>query len=69
MNKIYIVMGHINESGDEDTWIEEIFTNKEQSKACCEYLNLTKTQSHMEFSWYDMPISTENYIEKLVNIE
>ena len=49
MNKIYIIMGYINESGDEDTWVDEVFTDKEQAEACCEYLNLTKTQDNIEF--------------------
>lgn len=49
MNKIYIIMGYINESGDEDTWVDEVFTDKEQAEAYCEYLNLTKTQDNIEF--------------------
>ena len=65
MNKIYIVMGYINESGDEDTLVDEVFTSKEQAEACCEYLNLTKTQSYVEYSWYEADISTEDYVEKL----
>lgn len=69
MNKIYIIMGYINESGDEDTWVDEVFTDKEQAEACCEYLNLTKTQDNIEFSWFEMNVNTEDYIEKLSYIK
>ena len=69
MNKIYIIMGYINESDDEDTWVDEVFTDKEQAEACCEYLNLTKTQDNIEFSWFEMNVNTEDYIEKLSYIK
>lgn len=69
MNKIYIIMGYINESGDEDTWVDEVFTDKEQAEACCEYLNLTKTQDNIEFSRFEMNVNTEDYIEKLSYIK
>lgn len=69
MNKIYIIMGYINESGDEDTWVDEVFTDKEQAEACCEYLNLTKIQDNIEFSWFEMNVNTEDYIEKLSYIK
>lgn len=62
---IFVVCGYINESGDTDTWIEELFDDEEQAKACCEFLNLTKSQDNVEFSWHEMYISTEDYISKL----
>lgn len=48
-NKIYIVMGYINESGDESTWVEELFEDQEQANACSAYLNLTNTQNNVTF--------------------
>lgn len=65
-NKIYIVNGYINESGDESTWIEELFTDKEQASACCIYLNMTKTQKNVMFDTSEISgFCNEDYISKL----
>ena len=65
-NKIYVVGGFINESGDTDNWIEELFEDEKQAKACCEYLNLTKTQKNVEFNMYELDgFCTEDYVAKL----
>lgn len=54
-NKIYIVHGYINEFGDTDTWVREIFENEEQANCCAAYLNLTKEQENVTYyvSEYD----------------
>lgn len=65
-NKIYIVMGYINESGDEDQWVEELFEDKEQASACCEYLNITNTQDNVNYYLCESDgFCTEDYISKL----
>ena len=65
-NKIYVVGGYINEHGDTSTWLEKLFDNEEQAKACCKFLNLTKTQTNVEFSMYEVDgICNEDYISKL----
>lgn len=68
-NKIYIVNGYINESGDEDTWIEELFEDKEQANACCEYLNITNTQKNVTY-WLSENdgICMEDYVSKLEEV-
>lgn len=65
-NKIYIVNGHINEHGDTDTWIEEIFQDKLHATCCAAYLNITKAQDHVIFyvSEHD-GFCNEDYISKL----
>jgi hypothetical protein len=65
-NKIYIVNGYINESGDEDTWVEELFEDKDQANACCEYLNITSTQKNVTYYIYESDeFCNEDYISKL----
>lgn len=65
-DNIYVVGGYINESGDEDTWIEELFDDEAQANACCEFLNLTKSQENVEYNMYEVNgLCREDYISKL----
>ena len=69
IDKIYIVNGHIYESGDEDTWIEKLFENKEQANACCEYLNITNIQKNVTYWLSERDgFCTEDYVSKLEGI-
>lgn len=68
-NKIYIVIGHIYESGDEDVWIEKMFEDKEQANACCEYLNITNKQDNVTYYLSEHNgFCKEDYISKLNRI-
>lgn len=68
-NKIYIVNGYINESGDEDTWIKELFTDKEQANACCEYFNITNTQKNVTYYLSECNgFCNEDYVSMLEEI-
>jgi predicted DNA-binding WGR domain protein len=63
---IWIVYGYINEHGDTDTWVEELFDDEAQAKACCEFLNLTKTQKNVEYSISENAgFNNEDWIAKL----
>ena len=46
---LYLVYGNIDESGDTDTWVEDIFDNIEQAKACAEWHNTVKTQKNVYY--------------------
>ena len=66
VGKIYTVNGYMNESGDEFTWIEEVFKDEKQAKACCEYLKLTNTQNNVEYyTSYIRGLSDIDYVTKL----
>lgn len=68
-NKIYIVNGYINQYGDEDTWVEELFEDEEQANACCEYLNITNTQDNVTFYLSENDgFCKEDYVSKLEGI-
>lgn len=65
-NNIYIIYGHIDEHGDTDAWVEELFDDEEQAKACCEFLNLTKSQDNVEYSLCENDgFCNEDYVSKL----
>lgn len=49
VKEIYLVYGNINESGDTDTWVEDIFDNLEQAEACAEWRNIMKTQKNVSY--------------------
>lgn len=69
-NKIWVVAGCIDESGDYDWWIKELFTDEEQAAACCEYFNLTKKQKNIWYEYYDTTWFCEkDYISKLKEIK
>lgn len=46
---LYLVYGNIDESGDTDTWVADIFDNIEQAKACAEWHNTVKTQKNVYY--------------------
>lgn len=46
---LYLVYGNIDESGDTDTWVADIFDNIEQAKACEEWHNTVKTQKNVNY--------------------
>lgn len=62
--KIYIINGYLYESGDEYTWVEEVFKDKEQAEACCTYLNIVHAKNP-SFEMSEHEISTCNYIDLL----
>ena len=63
---IWIVYGHIDEHGDTDTWVEELFDNEVQAKACCEFLNMTKNQKNVEYSISENAgFNNEDWVAKL----
>lgn len=39
---VYLVYGHVNGG---DTWVEAMFDNLEQARACAEWLNITEKNS------------------------
>lgn len=49
LKDLYLVYGNINESGDEDTWVADIFDNIEQAEACAEWHNTVKTQKNVYY--------------------
>ena len=65
-NNVYAVCGHINESGDTDIWIEELFDDEKQANACCEFLNRIKSYKNVEHNMYEVNgLCSEDYISKL----
>lgn len=67
---IFAVCGHLNSYGETDTWIEELFEEEEQAKACSKFLNLTKKQKNVEFFVTETEgLCKEDYIIKLYNIK
>lgn len=69
-DKIYVVEGHIYESGDSSDWIEELFTDEAQAKACCEFRNLTNRQRNVEYSVYEIDgLCNEDYVSKLKHLK
>ena len=46
---LYLVYGNINESGDTDTWVTDVFDDIEQAKACAEWHNTVKTQKNVYY--------------------
>ena len=46
---LYLVYGSINESGNEDDWVADIFDNLEQAEACAEWHNTVKTQKNVSY--------------------
>jgi hypothetical protein len=46
---LYLVYGNINESGDTNTWVADIFDNLEQAEACAEWHNTVKTQDNVSY--------------------
>ena len=66
VEKIYTVNGYTDESGDVNTWIEEAFNNKKQAEACCEYLNLTKSQDNVGYYVnFIRGVNNTDYVTKL----
>ena len=66
VDDLFAVYGHINEHGDTDSWIEELFDNGAQADACCKFLNLTKSQQNVEFTMNKIKgICNEDYISLL----
>ena len=64
--ELHIVYGFIDEHGDIDTWVEEIFANREQASACRDYLNLTKSQENVHyFINIHYGLCNEDYVSKL----
>lgn len=61
--KIYIVHGYESKYNEEIFWIEEIFKDEEQAKACCKYLGIV--DRNKEYSMTEHEISTYNYISSL----
>lgn len=65
-DSIFVVGGYINEHGDTDNWIEKLFDDEEQAKACCEFLNRTKSQENVKYNTYEVNgLCNEDYISKL----
>lgn len=70
MKELYIVNGWIDNYGDEDDWVEEIFDDKEQAEACCKYLNMIKSQKNVEYTVYKIDgLCNEDYVSKLNEIK
>jgi len=67
VEKIHLVYGNIDESGDIDSWVEAIFDNKEQALACAEYLNLIKNEENVSYyaSGYAWHLNKFDYVEEL----
>ena len=64
--KIYIVNGHKTEVGYESTWIEEIFEDEEQAKACCKLIELSGYSiNNAKYYISEHEICTHDYIEEL----
>jgi hypothetical protein len=67
---LHAVFGYIDEHGDTDTWLEELFESKDQAEACCKYLNLTKSQKNVEYSVSEIAgFNTEDWVAKLKALE
>ena len=71
VEKIYLVYGNIDESGDIDSWVEAIFDNKEQALACAEYLNLIKNEENVSYyaSGYAWHLNKLDYVEELKKLK
>lgn len=65
--KVYIINGCMNESGDTFAWVEEVFENEEQAKACCKFLELTNNDGRKNFHISEHEINTHNYMDELVD--
>lgn len=71
LKKVYIVFGHINEHGDVDTWVADIFDNEEQALACAECFNTMKTQENVYYyvGVDGFPFNNFDYIEELKKLK
>lgn len=49
VKNLYLVYGTIDEDGDMDTWVADVFDNIEQAKACAEWHNTVKTQKNVDY--------------------
>ena len=58
---IYIINGTLFESGDEHTWVEEVFKDKEQAEASCIHLNMMYN-NNIRFHISEHEISTFDYV-------
>ena len=67
---LYLVYGNINESGDEDSWVADIFDNLEQANACAEWHNTVKTQKNVYYYASNdiWNVNKWDYIEDMNNL-
>lgn len=68
---LYLVYGNINESGDTDNWVADIFDNVEQAKAYAEWNNVVKTQKNVDYYASNdvWNVNKWDYIEDLKNLK
>lgn len=65
--KIYIVNGYERKYNEEIYWIEDIFENEEQAKACCKYFSIRNDNA--EYSISEHEICTDDYVKDLESIK
>ena len=65
--KIYIVNGYECKYNEEIYWIEDIFEDEEQAKACCKYFSIRNDNA--EYSISEHEICTDDYVKDLESIK
>lgn len=67
MNEIYVVAVKINDDHGSRIWISDMFTDAEQARACCTYLNaaLDRYDSIDGYYWYPVQLCDIDYISLL----